>query len=470
MPIIQLDVADTSQIADSLESGRLRRALTQLANLAGAELIIPDDDRSNASASTPPDAAETPIRHRGSTAGRILCHENDDSPLLARAVDGIRALLEHVLEREAAVSNLAEEMVTNYEELNMLYALLPNIATREDAREIGELLVDESERMLNCRRVSLLVLDETRENLKVLASRGLPEEVRDISIPVSGSIAGQTLLEDDLLVVNNVLNRPDLVAMSRGAYDTAAFSIVRVPLRAQGDALGVLTATEREGGSEFTARDCKLLTGLSAVGSSALMNCRLHAAIKRQMLQTIQALALAVDAKDPYTHDHSRRVSDLCVATAKKLGMSDHGTSREVQLAGLLHDIGKIGVPDSVLRKTGPLSAEEFEVAKSHIHIGARIVQRVEGLEQVVKAILHHHERFDGLGYPSGLAAKEIPVMASLVTVADAFDCLTSDRPYRKAMAVEEALAELGRCKGTHFDPAVVDSFAEVIEEESRQA
>lgn len=468
MSTIWVDIIDADGIAEVLERGRLPGVLRDIARLADSELIIQDAATAASVAGAGSDGAVMPIRYQGGCAGRVRYQAKGGSPCVAPATEAVRSVLEHALDREWAVSDLSRAVVTSFEELNLLYTLLPGVAGLEDSQDIGELLVGESARMLNCRRVSLLVLDEARQNLRVLASRGLPEEARQTCIPVSGCIAGRVLLDDDFLIVNDVLDRPDLAAISRGKYDTRAFSVVRVPLRAHGDALGVLTVTEREGEADFTTRDCRLLEGLSAVGASALMNCRLHARVNRQMLSTIEALALAVDAKDRYTHDHSARVSKLCVATAKKLGMNKASVCREVQLAALLHDIGKIGIPDRVLSKSGRLTAEEFALVKDHVRVGARIVGRVEGLEAVTDAVLHHHERYDGFGYPQGLARDSIPMMARLIAVADVFDCLTADRPYRGATTQPAALAELRRCAGTQFDPAVVEAFVEVISGEGK--
>jgi putative nucleotidyltransferase with HDIG domain len=198
------------------------------------------------------------------------------------------------------------------------------------------------------------------------------------------------------------------------------------------------------------------------MGASALMNCRLHAEVRKQMFSTIQALASAVDAKDQYTHDHSGRVAQLCVATAQKIGMRDIEALRKVELAGLLHDIGKIGVPDAILSKSGHLTPDEYETIKKHVSIGASIVENVQGLKDVAEAILRHHERHDGLGYPGGLTGVEIPMASKLISVADAFDSLTSDRPYRKRIPTEAALSELNRYRGTQFDPVVLDAFNDV--------
>jgi putative nucleotidyltransferase with HDIG domain len=367
-----------------------------------------------------------------------------------------------------AINDLAGALTTSYEELSMLHNLLSDIAVRTDATEIGELLVDETTRTLNCRRVSLLVMDERGKYLRVLAARGVPEEARAILIPTDYSVAGHVLSEDGLLMVDDIAEYPELVGLSRGNYETGSFAIVRVPLSARGEAVGVLTATERNGAPEFTARDRKLFEGLSSIGASALLSCRLHATVNEQMMSTIQALATAVDAKDHYTHDHSGRVARLCVATVRHMGIIDPTTCREVELAGLLHDIGKIGIPDSILSKTEGLTAQEYATVKSHAHIGARIVEQVKGLERVAKAIRHHHERHDGLGYPLGLSGATIPLASKLISAADVFDTLTSDRPYRKRVSSEEAVRELRQSAGTQQDPSVVEALIAVVRQEMK--
>jgi putative nucleotidyltransferase with HDIG domain len=182
------------------------------------------------------------------------------------------------------------------------------------------------------------------------------------------------------------------------------------------------------------------------------------------MMSTIEALACAVDAKDQYTHDHSGRVARLSVATARALGVRDEAACRDIELSGLLHDIGKIGIPDAILSKPARLDPQEYEIIKTHVRVGAEIVGKVAGLENVAKAILHHHERYDGLGYPAGLSGEKIPLASKLIAVSDTYDSLTSDRAYRKRTTRANGLAELNRCTGTQFDPAVVEAFASVVQ------
>jgi putative nucleotidyltransferase with HDIG domain len=175
-------------------------------------------------------------------------------------------------------------------------------------------------------------------------------------------------------------------------------------------------------------------------------------------MTTVEALAAAVDAKDPYTRGHSQRVSAYAVAIATALGLSATDIAR-VRLAGLLHDVGKIGIPDAILAKAGPLTEEEFAVIRQHPEIGERMLANVPFLCEILPAVRHHHERWDGRGYPDGLAGTAIPHDAVILAVADAFDAMTSSRTYREALSFAEAWRRLQESSGTQFAPAIVGAF-----------
>jgi putative nucleotidyltransferase with HDIG domain len=180
--------------------------------------------------------------------------------------------------------------------------------------------------------------------------------------------------------------------------------------------------------------------------------------LEESSLEAIASLNATVDAKDPYTAGHSARVQRIAVAVAEELGLSPHRIDA-VRFGGLFHDIGKIAVPDSVLTKPGPLDDDEFAIVRRHPADGADIVSHFSRLREAVPLIRHHHERWDGKGYPEGLAGSDIPEGASVVGLADAWDAMTTDRPYRSALSVEQAAAEVRRCRGAQFSPAVVDAF-----------
>lgn len=180
--------------------------------------------------------------------------------------------------------------------------------------------------------------------------------------------------------------------------------------------------------------------------------------LEKHSLGTLRALTYTVDAKDRYTARHSVSVTDYALLIAERLGLGDD-EKRVLERGGLLHDLGKVGVPEGVLLKPGPLSREERETMREHSEIGARIVASIPFLAEVVPAVRHHHERWDGGGYPAGLAGEEIPLTARVLAVADAFDAMMSDRPYRPALRFDSACDELRYCAGTQFDPAAVEAL-----------
>ena len=173
------------------------------------------------------------------------------------------------------------------------------------------------------------------------------------------------------------------------------------------------------------------------------------------VLETITSLAFAIDAKDRYTQGHSQKVSAYAVLIAEALRLS-HAEVEEIRLAGILHDVGKVGIPESILNKSGPLDPDEWEAMKSHVHFGARILEPLRVLCGIQQIVLHHHEFFDGSGYPNGLSGSRIPLGARIIGIADAYDTITSERAYKKARTAEEAFAELERCAGAQFDPELV--------------
>lgn len=182
------------------------------------------------------------------------------------------------------------------------------------------------------------------------------------------------------------------------------------------------------------------------------------AQLHKAYLSAIKVLAAAVEARDPYTGGHIERVTTYCVAIARELGWDDKRIA-QVEMGAALHDIGKIGVEDAILRKPSKLTMDEYRQMKAHPEIAARMLEGIDFLEPVIPYVLYHQERYDGMGYPYGLSGEEIPIEGRLVAVADGFDAMTSDRPYRASMSPEEAIAELRRCAGNQFDPQIVDAF-----------
>jgi putative nucleotidyltransferase with HDIG domain len=180
-------------------------------------------------------------------------------------------------------------------------------------------------------------------------------------------------------------------------------------------------------------------------------------------LSIIYALAATVDAKDHYTYGHSKKVSEYAIALVEAMGLPKDKVD-VMRAAGLLHDIGKVGIPDSTLNKKGTLTDKEWELVRDHPKLGVEILRHVVDLVNCLPVILHHHEHYDGSGYPAGLKADNIPLESRILSIADAFDAITSPRPYRKQLSSQEAIEEIKRCAGTQFDPKLVEVFCKMIE------
>ncbi len=180
--------------------------------------------------------------------------------------------------------------------------------------------------------------------------------------------------------------------------------------------------------------------------------------LRQSYLDTITAVANAIEARDPYTRGHTERVTTIAKAIARRMGWDEERLS-SLQVGALLHDVGKLGVADAILLKPGPLTDAEYAEIKIHPEVGRRVLHGISYLESAIPGVLHHHERYDGQGYPDRLAGQDIPLAGRILAVADAFDAMTSDRPYRRAMSPQTAIAELKREAGAQFDPEVVAAF-----------
>ena len=194
----------------------------------------------------------------------------------------------------------------------------------------------------------------------------------------------------------------------------------------------------------------------------------LYTKMRKMYLETIRALAAAIDAKDPYTKGHSERVTQTSVALARELNLSEREIEN-IEYAALLHDIGKIGIADNILGKNSSLTDEEFDKIKEHTIMGAKIIEPIDSLKNSYEAIYHHHERYDGKGYPDGIKEKDIPLSARIIAVADAYDAMGSDRPYRKKLSKDKIMKELTEQSGKQFDPEVVKALISVLDREREE-
>jgi putative nucleotidyltransferase with HDIG domain len=234
-----------------------------------------------------------------------------------------------------------------------------------------------------------------------------------------------------------------------------------VPLVIDGAVWGAINIEEVEP-EAFDEDDVRLLQTVAEQTAAAMRSAALYERLERAYLGTAEALANALEAKDEYTADHARSITDQAEAVGRALGM-DEAALHELRLAAVFHDIGKIAVPESILNKPGPLTDEERAVMERHTIVGEQILAPVEFLASVRPLVRHEHERWDGAGYPDGLAGEAIPLGSRIILACDALHAMTSDRPYRRALPLAAAIGELRRHAGTQFDPRVVEALLGVL-------
>jgi len=235
-------------------------------------------------------------------------------------------------------------------------------------------------------------------------------------------------------------------------------SFVCVPMRMRDRVIGMLSAHTFQPGYKFTEGQRKMLSVIAGRAAASIENARLYENLKKTFTQTIQGLARALEANDPYTRGHSDRVTHHSRLIAEGIELPE----REIEVitnAALLHDVGKIGIRNDKLNKPGKLTPEEYEMFKMHPVLGRRILEPIRFLADLVPCIYYHHEQWDGSGYPEALRGEQIPLGARLISVADTYDAMTSDRAYRKALPHDIAISELRRCAGTQFDSMLVGAF-----------
>jgi len=246
--------------------------------------------------------------------------------------------------------------------------------------------------------------------------------------------------------------------------DTGVKSILLVPISSHDNLLGVMGLFYSKDRDDLDSQNFHLVTAIASQAAVAMENASLYEDLEMSYFSTVKALARAIEVKDPYTYGHSERVTEYATVIARKLNLEEW-EMRNIKYASALHDIGKLGISMNILNKPGALSEEEFIHVKTHPQMGDSIVEPVSFLREPRAIILHHHERYDGKGYPAGLKGMDIPLGARILAVADSFEAMMSDRPYRKALSLAEALKEMKVNSGTQFDPVIVKAFIEALDE-----
>lgn len=368
--------------------------------------------------------------------------------ILARQVESVAG--EALARRD--IEDLSSQLAEAYEQFHLLYRLSADMTVSHKPTPLFEDM---------CRE--LIASTVVESFAAIIHANGEPEPNCIVAGPLE-------IARDDVIrlyeqarhlppnagpytVVNNVAERPDL------AWAGAWLSqFILFPLASSKNTLGGILAINRRDGQDFGSEETRFVGAMAQRASAFLENARLYDDLEQLFMGMLHALVSSIDAKDPYTCGHSQRVAWLSRHIASLAGLTE-AACRRAYLSGLLHDIGKIGISEAVLRKEGLLTPDEYGEIKRHPRIGANILQSVRQVDDLVPGILHHHDRFDGRGYPFDLAGEQVPLLGRIVCLADSFDAITTSRTYRQARPIEEARDEIARCAGRQFDPALAERF-----------
>ena len=356
--------------------------------------------------------------------------------------------------------------------LEALIAILGQIGSSLDRDKILRVIINSAREFLGAEASSLFLIDEIAGDLVLAMASNVDENihVEQMHVPTGKGIIGHVVeTGETVLVTDAELDNRHYSGMDRDSGFVTR-SILALPLRSRMVDLGGERGVTQEriiGGLEvlnklqgtFSEDDAQMLRILANQAATILEIAGLYTDTNELFLDVVRSLTAAIDAKDPYTEGHSQRVSEFSVEIARELGLSPEAI-HHVRIGSLLHDVGKIGIPDAILAKPEELTEAEFEVVKQHPAIGARIMSQVRMLLTELPMLAEHQERLDGSGYPQGLKNEQIALTSRIVAVADVFDAITSDRPYRKAASAEETLEYLRSLADVHFDRACVEALA----------
>ncbi len=361
-------------------------------------------------------------------------------------------ILKEEIERQEKLKKLNTELVSRIDDVNILNRIMEDFSNSDSSHDIFNKVVELGSEILKVDNVIFHIWVEQTTSLVIVAlSKNADEE---------GAFEGITPFIIDVIKTGA---EPCLVSQGRARNELpeGVLSFMTVPLKIRGKVFGSASAFINEGEKSFDEKDIYYMTFITRKAASAIENIALYENIYDNLFSTLYAFVAAVEARDRYTREHSTRVAKLSYKIGEAMGCSEEELNI-LNFAGYLHDVGKIGIRDDILLKPGKLTDMEYEKIKEHPVIGADIIGKLGLWDREQQIIRHHHERFDGKGYPDGLKGDEIPKLARILAVADVIDAISSDRAYRKRMSYEKMVEVIKDNAGTQFDPVVVAAFLKI--------
>lgn len=348
----------------------------------------------------------------------------------------------------------------NKARLDLIYEVSKKVGSVPRITEMLEQVIKMTQKTLNASAASILLFrDNDQELYFEVASGPVGKALRQVKLSTQYGIAGQVARTGEPLIVNDVTRSENFHKMIDDYTGFSTKSLVCAPLAVHKKILGVVEVLNKLDGTIFEDQDLDSVISVANTAAMAIENTKLHQTVLDAYKSTIKTLAATIDAKDPYTRGHSQRVMEYSLLTGTNLSLSTE-EMEILEYASILHDIGKISIDSAILNKPGPLTEAEWEIIQEHPSVGATLLRGITFLEKASDLVLYHHERYDGSGYPTGLKGDALPLGARIIAVADAFDTMTTDRSYRSAVTVDEALEELNRCSEKQFCPVAVKAFS----------
>ncbi len=366
------------------------------------------------------------------------------------------------------VQDLSVRLRQKIRELETIHESGKAIVSILDRKDLLNVIMRLATTSLGYDRAMIMLVNDVEKSLVMAASSGgSPEQMKQFGgyrIPLSrvSNVLVRTF-ESGTPVLVDKLSRRSLNQKNPMLQSFSPTSFAIVPLINRGKVIGVMAADRAASKAAIAQEDLDYLVGFGNHVAVALENSRLYQSLEQTYLGAIQSLARAVEAKDPYTNGHSERVGHFSEWLADSIDLPEAQT-RTLVLACRIHDIGKIGVTEKILHKPGKLERDEETIIRQHPVTGETIIRPLKGLEEVARIIRHHHERYDGTGYPDRLKGDSIPVESRMMAIADCYDAMTTRRPYRKPLPEEVVLRELKENRGSQFDPHLTDSFLTLLE------
>ena len=351
-------------------------------------------------------------------------------------------------------AGIAEIQIKNKtQELSLRGHIYDSFEDIEDDHEhIFKKIVDLSLNVVDGKECSLLLYDEDEGAFhpRIIRS-GNQERYERVTIPALKQIFDEVAAKKEALMVHS------------SEHPEIAPSLICAPLMIRSNIFGILCIRKKTNRELFTTKDLQYVVSLTKRASLNLENRILYESVYSNVLDTFKSLVASVQLRDHYTEEHCFRVTEMAVKIVQKMDCSKKEIE-SIKIAGMLHDVGKIAIPDAVLLKPDRLTFEEFMIIKTHPDVGERILRPILLFDQERNIILHHHERWDGKGYPKGLAGVDIPLLSRILAVADSFDAMTNNRPYRSAMSIADAVVELEKNRNIQFDGQIVDVFLKLLQ------